>query len=111
MIVRPGISTFTTSAVDSGATVAIPMPLLVSATISPVVIVPWPTSSLTACWPDPFWVPLQAVKRAPAVSLPARSRWPKSVPVSTSAISTPRPIDTCHACGARMLAGHPVRPH
>jgi hypothetical protein len=88
----------------SGATPAMPMPLLVAAAAMPETWVPW----LSAACPTPsgpFQSPLpqeglQPMNVAPGTSLPCRSACVRSTPVSTTAITAPAPVLVAHACSA-----------
>ena len=103
-------SDFATTSLASGATEATPNRLLVRAAAIPLTWVPWPWSS----WPSWGWpvvhlrssppVPMQV---AAAATLPARSSWARSAPVSTTPMSTPAPVLVAHAAGALMTG----RPH
>ncbi len=66
---------------DSPATPAMPTPLLLRAAAAPAIFVPWPNWSAVL-------LDLSKVL-APGTSLPARSGWCGSTPLSTTAITTP----------------------
>ena len=81
-----------------------PMPLLVAAAAMPETWVPW-VSDGCATPSGPFQSPLpqdglQPMKVAPDTSLPCRSAWPRSTPVSTTAMTVPAPVLVAHACSA-----------
>jgi hypothetical protein len=89
-------STLATISVASGATPAMPTPLLAVAAATPATNVPWPLSSWPAPRPHP---PMQLTW---AAIRGARSSWSRSTPLSTMPMVTPRPVLRVHASAAWM---------
>ncbi len=95
-------SALATTSCAPGATPATPIPLLVSAAMIPLTWVPWPWSSWALPWHNngSSLAPMQFVL---ATTLPARSMWVRSIPVSTTPTITPTPVAFDHAGGAPIL--------
>src|SRR5437588_1019863 len=91
----------------SGAIEATPIPLLVMAAMMPATWVPWPLGSLVPPGPQRAGLPFDPTQSAPSTTLPTRSSWPASTPVSTMPTVTPAPVDPAHAAGAPICS----RPH
>lgn len=100
------VRTLTGMSFAAGATLAMPVPLSVTAAAIPATCVPFGEAASVAGplsqspSPQPFGASGQPVNVAPPTGLRLRSGWARSTPLSTTAMTWPLPVDVAHACSA-----------